>query len=71
MANDEFREDQAAARSAGLKARHETRLMRYCKSRYEPDEPDDGRTHTCNLEADHDTKHHCPRCGNDWEASND
>lgn len=64
---DAFRENRAA----GLRARHETRLARICSARYEPEEPEDMRTHTCALPAGHLEKHHCPRCGIDWEADHD
>lgn len=37
-----------------------------CPERYEADEPDDQRTHTCALPPDHVEMHRCPRCGIEW-----
>lgn len=41
-----------------------------CSARYDIDEPDDLRTHTCALPAGHQELHRCPRCGNVWRAKN-
>lgn len=58
-----------ANRAAGKARQHEQRLARICPARYEPEEPNDQRTHTCALPADHpEQPHRCPRCGITWET---
>lgn len=37
-----------------------------CQARYENNEIDPQRTHTCDEATDHEGPHHCPLCGKYW-----